>query len=315
MKLRELINIFILENEIKGNSKKTIKQYKSTLNYFADYIEANNFEDVTSNTIKQYQKDLLERNFIGNELHKGKEGQKLTRTTVNSYMTPLRTFFIFLKDNDYLEDNLFEKIKIVKKPKKLQDILSEEQIEKVLMSFSNSELSIRNQAIFLCLVDAGLRLSEICKLNVTDIIFNSSLIKINNAKGFKDRYVPMSLTLKKSIYKYLTLYRIPECIDNEALFLTKENTRMTEKAVTSVIRRLKYKMNFKKFNPHMLRHTFATRYIINGGDMFSLQLILGHEDMQTVRKYVHLARYYMTSDYDSISTANKLVRNNSKIKI
>ena len=314
-KLKEYINLFILENEFKGNSKRTIKQYKSTLGYFVDYIEENNISEITNNTIKEYQKNLLERNFIGNELNKGKANQKISRTTVNSYMTPIRTFCNFLYDENYLDYNLFEKVNLVKKPKKIHEILTEEQIEKVLMSFKNNELSIRNQCLFLLFVDSGLRLSETYSLNVSDVIFNSNMIKINNSKGFKDRLVPMSLTLKKSLYKYLTLYRIPDSMDDDALLLTKDKSRMTDKAVTNVIRRMKYKLNFKKFNPHMLRHTFATRYIINGGDMFSLQLILGHEDIETVRKYVHLARYYMSSDYDKISTANKIVRKNLSIKI
>ncbi len=315
MKLLQLIDMFILDNEIKGNSAKTVAQYSRVLRYFAEFTNNEDVENLTVANIKEYQKNLLERDFIGNSFYSGKEGQKLSRTTVNTYMTHLRTFFIYLYDNGYIEINLFEKVQIVKKPKNLKDILSEEQIEKVLMSFSNCELSIRNQCIFLLMVDAGLRLSEVSNLNVSDIAFNSNMIKIICAKGFKDRYVPMSLTLKKSLYKYITMYRVPDSVDNHALLLSKDNKRMTDKSIMSVISRLRQKMHFTKFNPHMLRHTFATRYIINGGDMFSLQLIMGHEDLTTVRKYVHLARYYLQGDYKNISTCDRLVQNNRNIKI
>ncbi|WP_313343635.1 tyrosine-type recombinase/integrase [Sedimentibacter sp.] len=315
MKLSQLKNMFIIDNEIKGNSKKTIAQYTRVLSYFIEFAGDIDSNSLTVDLLKSYQKNLLERDFIGNSFYSGKEGQKLSRITVNTYMTHLRTFIIYLHDNGYIETNLFEKIKIVKKPKKIKEILSEYQIEKVLMSFTNCEMSLRNQCIFLSMVDAGLRLSEICKLDVPDVMFNSNMIKINEAKGFKDRYVPMSLTLKKSLYKYITMYRVPDSIDNQALFLSKDKMRMSEKAVTMVIVRLRKKMKFEKFNPHMLRHTFATNYIINGGDMFNLQLILGHEDLQTVRKYVHLARYYLQGDYTKISTCDRLSKNNSKIKI
>ena len=230
-------------------------------------------------------------------------------------MTHVRTFIIYLYNNGYISSKLFDKVQIVKKPKKIKEILTEQQIETVLMTFSNCELSVRNECIFLSMVDAGLRLSEVCNLNVSDVILNSNMIKINEAKGFKDRYVPISLSFKKALYKYMTLYRIPDSVDEQALFLSKYRLRMTDKAVTSVICRLRHKVGFKKFNPHLLRHTFATRYIINGGDMFNLQLILGHEDLSTCRKYVHLARYYMQSDYSKISTCDRLVKNNSKIKI
>lgn len=315
MKLSQLVNMFIMDNEIKGNSKKTIAQYTRVLRYFVDFVEDIEADLLTVEIIKSYQKNLLNRDFIGNDFYPGKEGQKLSRITVNTYMTHLRTFIIYLFDNGYIENNLFDKVSIVKKPKKIKDILSEQQIEKVLLSFTNCELSIRNECIFLLMVDSGLRLSEICKLNVSDVAFNNNMIKINEAKGFKDRYVPMSLSLKKSLYKYVTLYRVPDSIDNDALLLSKDKKRMSEKAVTGVIIRLRKKMGFNKFNPHMLRHTFATRYIINGGDMFSLQLILGHEDLSTCRKYVHLARYYLQGDYTKISTCDRLAKNNSKIKI
>lgn len=315
MKLLQLIDMFILDNEIKGNSEKTIAQYKRVLRYFVDF--AGNIDSVSLSVdlLKSYQKNLLERDFIGNAFYSGKKGQKLSRTTINTYMTHLRTFIIYLYDNDYIDSNLFEKVQILKKPKKLKDILTEEQIEKVLMSFSNSALAVRNQCIFLLMVDAGLRLSEVAGLDVSDVHFNSSMIKINEAKGFKDRYVPMSLTLKKSLYKYVTMYRVPNNVAEQALLLSKDNMRMTERAITAVICRIRKKMGFAKFNPHLLRHTFATRYIINGGDMFSLQLIMGHEDLTTVRKYVHLARYYLQGDYKNISTCDRLLQNNRNIKI
>ncbi|WP_312700563.1 tyrosine-type recombinase/integrase [Sedimentibacter sp.] len=315
MKLSQLKDMFIIDNEIKGNSKKTIAQYKRVLGYFIDFTADIDADLLTIDIIKSYQKNLLERQFIGNSFYSGKDGQKLSRTTVNTYMTHLRTFVIYLYDNQYIDANLFDKITIVKKPKIIKEILSDYEIEKVLMSFSNCEMSVRNQCIFLSMVDAGLRLSEICNLDVPDVIFNGNMIKINGAKGFKDRYVPMSLSLKKSLYKYITMYRVPDFIDNKALFLSKDKKRITEKAVTMVIVRLRKKMKFDKMNPHRLRHTFATNYIINGGDMFNLQLILGHEDIQTVRKYVHLARYYLQSSYTNISVCDRLSKNNSKIKI
>ena len=304
-----------MDNEIKGNSKKTVKQYERVLRYFSDFAGNIDSSLLTVDLIKSYQKNLLERDFIGNDFYPGKPGQKLKRTTINTYMTHLRTFIVYLCDNNYIDFNPFEKFHIVKKPKIIKEILTEEQIEDVLMTFSNCELSLRNQCIFLCFVDAGLRLEEVCKLNVCDVSFNSNMIKINEAKGFKDRYVPMSLSLKKSLYKYITMYRVPDSIEEDALFLSKYKKRMTEKAVTSVICRLRGKTGILNLSPHKLRHTFATWYIINGGDMFNLQLILGHEDIETVRKYVHLARYYMQSDYRKISTCDRLVRNNRKIKI
>lgn len=315
MKLSQLVDAFIIDNEIKGNSKKTVAQYSRVLRYFIEFTEDIEVTSLSVELIKSYQKNLLERDFIGNSFYPGKKGQKLSRITVNTYMTHLRTFVIYLFDNGYIETNLFSKIQIVKKPKKIKDILTEEQIEKVLISFTNCELSVRNECIFLLMVDSGLRLSEVCNLNIQDVSLTNNMLKINESKGFKDRYVPISLLLKKSIYKYMTFYRVPDTIDNNALLLSKDKMRMTEKAVTGVICRIRKKMQFNKFSPHMLRHTFATRYIINGGDMFSLQLILGHEDLSTCRKYVHLARYYMQSDFSKLSTCDRLAKNNARIKI
>jgi len=307
--------MFIMDNEIKGNSNRTVEVYESNIGYFVEYVGDLDLEEVTVDTIKQYQRNLLERDFIGNSNNKPKKGKKLSRTTINTYMIHLRTFFIYLYDNGYTDIRYFDKIQVVKKPKILKEILTEEQIEDVLFTFSDCMLQIRNKCIFLLMVDSGLRLQEIINLKIPDIMFNSNMIKINDSKGNKDRYVPMSMASKKSLYKYITFYRVPDRLDITNVFLSKDNNVMSEKAVVSVIRRIKEKMGYKKFNPHMLRHTFATRYIINGGDMFSLQLILGHEDLSMCRKYVHLAKYYMTGDYSKISTADKIIKNNPKIKI
>ncbi len=76
--------------------------------------------------------------------------------------------------------------------------------------------------------------------------------------------------------------------------------------------RIKNRLDLQKLNPHYLRHTFATRYIINGGDMSTLQMIMGHDDIETTRKYIHLANYYMKMDFDKHSSISKIIDKNKR---
>ncbi len=309
MKISEALELYLMEHEVIGSSVNTIKVYRQYVGYFIDFLTDIDINDVQKQSIVDYQLDLLQRKVKGNKFFK--PDKKLSRFTVKGYITHLRAFFKWLYKNKYISVDIFDNYSMVKVPKLVKPIMSEYDIITVLESFGDSEIQLRNKCIFLLLVDCGFRLQEVEKLNIRDVIFTSDMIIIKDSKGDKDRIVPMSLETKRNLYRYFKFYR--PASEFETFFLSIYKEPMTESAITSMLCRLKKKLKLEKLNPHYMRHTYATRYIINGGSMFSLQLLMGHEDIETTRRYVHLANYYLSMDYDDISTVNRLVKE-KKIK-
>lgn len=309
MYIDEALDMFLLYQELKGNSERTIKIYKEYINYFIDFIGKVDIDTITKKDIERYQISLLNRNAINNRYCSNQNERKLSKYTIKGYVVHLRAFFNYLFNDNIMQVKIFDKYKLVKCPKQIKPILSEHEIEQILLSFENNMLGFRNKCIFLLLLDSGLRVQEVSNLKIKDIYFEQNRLFIKNSKGEKDRIVPITLYTKKELIKYLRLYRpSPEDISIDYLFLSIQKEYLSENAIQNMLYRIKNNFELKKLNPHFLRHTFATRYIINGGDMSTLQLIMGHEDIETTRKYVHLAKYYMNINFDKFSTVNKIIR-------
>lgn len=315
MEIKQVMELYLVEQELKGNSPKTIERYRDYICYFVDYFGNKNVEDIKRKDIETYQLYLLNRNAMPNKYSNNGKVKKLSRYTVRGYITHLRAFFNWLYDENILEEKIFNGYKMVKVPKQVKPIMSEEEIELVLMDFGNGMLGTRNKCIFLLLVDSGLRVQEVAKLRICDVMFEQNRLIVKESKGEKDRIVPLTLYTKRELLRYLKLFRpAPDTLSIDYFFLNVDKEPITEGAIQNVLYRLKNRLELKKLNPHFLRHTFATRYIINGGDMSTLQMILGHEDIETTRKYVHLANYYIKMDFDAFSSVSKIMDNKRKKK-
>lgn len=313
MKITEALELFLVDQEIKGNSIRTIEIYTTYIDYLVRYLGDIEIDTISKKTIIEYQLYLLNRNAFPIACVKQPKEKKLSRFTVNTYLKHLRTFFRWLYKNGYICDDIFKEYVFPKVPKLVKPIMSDEEIEEVLFDFSDCMLGCRNKCIFLLMIDSGLRVQEVPGLDISDVMFEQNRILIRDSKGMKDRIVPITLYTKRELLRYLKFYRpTPYSIEEKAFFLSTDNIRITESAIKSLLFRIKNRLGLKKLNPHYLRHTFATRYIINGGDMTTLQMIMGHDDIDTTRKYVHLAKYYMKMDFDKYSSISYIAKNKSK---
>ncbi len=316
MELKQALELFLVDQEIRGNSQRTIEIYTTYIDYLINYIGNVDINTIKKQTIIDYQLYLLNRNAFPIACVKQTNEKKLSRFTVKTYLTHLRTFFRWLYNSNYMNENIFESYVFPKVPKLIKPIMSEEEIEEVLFDFSDGMLGCRNKCIFLLMLDSGLRVQEVPGLDINDVMFEQNRLLIRDSKGMKDRIVPITLYTKRELLKYLKFYRpAPDSIEEKSFFLSTDNIRITESAIKSLLFRIKKRLDLKKLNPHYLRHTFATRYIINGGDMTTLQMILGHDDIDTTRKYVHLANYYIKMDFDKYSSVSSIAnKKNRKVK-
>ena len=156
--------------------------------------------------------------------------------------------------------------------------------------------AVRNRAILLVLYDTGIRVSELCGLRLSDFDRKHSILTVKG-KGSKERRIALGTNCLRNLLYYLDRHRPDEeelaewgSVGEDHLFLSETRTPLTKNGVTLLFKRIRQRAGItgKRVSPHILRHSFAIRYLVLGNDPFSLQELLGHEDMTTVKNYMHM---------------------------
>ncbi|HEU5375172.1 MAG TPA: tyrosine-type recombinase/integrase [Ktedonobacteraceae bacterium] len=183
-------------------------------------------------------------------------------------------------------------------------ILEEEEFEKLLWACAppneqsplGERAAVRNRAILWLLYDTGIRVSELCALRLEHVDRKQGVLTVWG-KGTKERRIAMGQNCQRNLFFYLDYHRPDEeelaewgSHGEDHLFLSETRLPLTKNGMTLLFNRLKKRAGItgKRVSPHILRHTFAIRYLVNGGDPFSLQELLGHEDMATVKMYMRM---------------------------
>lgn len=305
------LEYFLLDRELKGNSIKTINNYRQFLGYFVDYIGSDfDVSLITLNHLKEYQLYLSKKNKYENHPFAPKKAEVISKTTLQSYIRHLRAFIKFLYEEEYLLEDITLKFKLPKADKKIIEVLDEDEIIILLDSMpERSELQVRNKCIIVLMLDSGLRRNEVLTLHYDNVYISQSCIKVFG-KGNKERLVPIGLLTKKLLLKYMNTRSLPE-YETKKLFIDKNKKPMSDNSLKMIYTRLRKKTGIIRLHPHILRHTFATQYLINGGDIFSLQQILGHTSLEMVRRYSHLASSYIIANHKRLSPLDTIQRSRS----
>ena len=166
--------------------------------------------------------------------------------------------------------------------------LTDIEVKQLLNSFEPlTFLGERDKLMCMLMLDCGLRRGEVVKLKLSDID-KSKRTMIINGKGSKQRIVPFGKTVKNQLMRYLALRTEKPCY-SDSLFLTIEREPITSNAIKMLFQRLKISSGISRLYPHLLRHTFATNYIIQGGNLEVLRVLLGHSSISITQIYIHLA--------------------------
>ena len=164
----------------------------------------------------------------------------------------------------------------------------------------------RNQTIFMLLLDTGLRIAELTNLKMRDIHMNEGFLKVLG-KGKKERIVPIGNNAQRALQRYLFRHRPePTNVGVDNVFLSIYGTPLTENSIKLMFARLAKRSTVQRLHAHLCRHTFATRFLINGGDVFTLQQILGHSTLEMVRHYVNLASNHIAIQHQRFSPLDRL---------
>jgi len=195
----------------------------------------------------------------------------------------LNTFFGWLKAEELIAENPVARLKTPKIEHKVVQALTHNEIKRLLDTYSSKSMpDVRNKAILSILLDTGLRVSELANLMIEDVDLNTRVVLVRHGKGGKQRIVRIGSKAQRALWRYITIYRRG---DSDALFLTSSGEPLDVIGVKIMIRRLSKKAGVKVY-AHKLRHTFAINYLRNGGDVFTLQHLLGHSTLQMTQRYL-----------------------------
>lgn len=270
--------------ELRGLSKSTLDEYLTKAKLFQDYFDKPATElDVED--VRQF-------------LHYLSTVKKLAPESVNSYNSGLR-FLYGVTLNASLNPR---QIPRHRKPHKLPDILTKEELQTLFNACDN----LRDKCILMTLYGAGLRLSEVAFLKVSDIQSDKMQLFIRNAKGSKDRYAILSQANLEMLRAYWKAYR-----PKEWLFYSRNHTdtHITPRAVQNLFRKYINKAKItKNVTVHTLRHSFATHLLESGTSIYHIKQLLGHSNINTTCVYLHLVKIEslnVTSPLDQIAESEK----------
>jgi integrase/recombinase XerC/integrase/recombinase XerD len=285
MGLDQLIQHFEIFNRSEGKSPKTIKWYSDVLNLFLRWLESEGMSTQIG-TVGEVEV----RGFVLHLQERTVHGKPLSTHSIANRVRGLRGFFSWLAAKRYTEENALTNIRL---PKTTQIIIEPLNPEEVRLIFNNinedTALGARNTAIMALFLDTGPRLSELANLREEDVHLDQRYIKVMG-KGAKERIVPIGASCQKALLHYYHHFRMePAHARIDSFFLTIDGYPMTTEAVTSMMDRLARRTGLKRLHPHLLRHTYATQFLLNGGDVFLLKQNLGHSTLTMVEHYRHIA--------------------------
>jgi len=313
LELKSLIQGFILSCQTSGRSSRTVEWYDSFLVRFYHFLNSNGLPTSLDLIEKQHVRAFI--HYLQTDAKTPYCGKTLSPFTIQGYVRSLKSFFSWLVREEYLKSNIMTSIPVPKAPSKIVNTFSSEQLKKLITICQASDnYSCRNLCIILFMLDSGIRVSELVNVNLGDVKMNEGFIKIRIAKGGKERLVPVGSVTLKVLWKYINQSRNKPLTDRiDRLFLNSNGLPLTKNGIQQMLRRLGKKAGISgvRCSPHTLRHTFAKNYLLNGGDIFSLQSILGHSSLASVRIYLNLFATDLKKQHQRFSPVDNMVENRS----
>lgn len=292
----DAINGFIEYLSVNKNySQNTIDGYKNDILEFEKFIH----EEKMAAGLLKIRNERVCKNFISYLSNKD-----YASTTIHRKLSSLNSFYNYLVKDEIIDTNYFSNVEAPKSPKRLPKMIKEAEIQMLFeICDLNNKLGYRNFCILGCLYGCGLRVSELCNMQIKDIDFIERTIKITG-KGSKDRIVVMYDELSNSLKYYISTFRLELLYNskdenNRYVFLNKNGTQLTRVGVRKILDKLVSDCGETfHISPHMLRHSFATALLNNGADMRSVQELLGHENLSTTQIYTHVSFDAIRSSYE-----------------
>ncbi|PLA94505.1 site-specific tyrosine recombinase XerD [Ligilactobacillus salivarius] len=274
----------------RGLSENTIASYGIDLKLFLEYLRENEIP-----SFKQVNKEVIV-NYMQSEKNNNKANSSILRS-----VSSLRKFFQYLAQEKIIEKDPMLLIDTPKKKQHLPQVLTKEEVEKLLHSPNTGQvLGLRDRAMLELMYATGLRISEIINLKLEDLHLTMGTLQ-TLGKGHKERIVPVGDEAIKWTNRYLEEAR-PKLLKQKRsnyLFLNFHGNNLTRQGVWKNLKAEVRKAGIQKnITPHTLRHSFATHILENGADLRIVQELLGHADISTTQIYTHLSNKQLADIYN-----------------
>lgn len=280
---------------------------RNSIESFIDYLSIE--RGLSPNTLQAYRRDLcqfrdwLKKEFlqvdsalIGNYLATLREKGNKSRT-LNRKLSVVRMFYKFLYTEGKIDHNPVEGVSSPRLGRKIPSFLSEKEVEALLETPSvDEQYGSRDRAILEVVYGAGLRISELINLNLTDLNLKGGWVKVLG-KGSKERIVPLGREACRWVRIYLRKRRT-ETTDKLSLFCNRYGKRLSRQACWKITKKYSQKSGItKKISPHTLRHSFATHLLSRDADLRFVQELLGHTNISTTQIYTHITQERLKKVY------------------
>jgi integrase/recombinase XerD len=274
----------------KGLSKNTRAAYSRDLNKFFLFIKNRKaYENISAIN----RTDIIE--FLEWQLNSGAE-----HTSVARSLSSIKTYYKFLILDGLIQYNPAADIETPKIKRKLPQVLSIDEVDRLMESPKVSvPLGIRDRAMLELMYATGVRVSELLSLQIEDINLTTGYLRCFG-KGRKERIIPINQTAGEWVHRYLARARNLLVKDHRerTLFLNSRGQKLSRQGFFKILGFYVKKAGIKKeVSPHTLRHSFATHLLENGADLRAVQEMLGHADISTTQIYTHLTRSRLREVY------------------
>jgi len=264
-----------LRNRPEGISPYTVNGYLADLKQFATWFEKNNgapmrIRDVTPVDVRDY-KDYMQTR------------RKFKPATINRHLASIRAYFSWATSEGYIQDQPVH-VKNVQEPDMAPRSLDERAYHKLLRAVQKYG-SKRDIAIIQVLRHTGLRIGELCALDLSDIkLFerNEGTLTVHSGKGRRYREIPLNRDVQRALKEYL---EVRPQVDDPHVFIGQRKNGLTDAAVYSVVKKYARFADLEGVTPHVLRHTFGRSLVNKNVDLITVMKLMGHRRLDSTARY------------------------------
>jgi len=268
-----------------GHSDNTIAAYQRDLQRLAEFAASKGITEARGITTPMLRQFVFLLKDLG-----------LSGATIRRNISAVRTWYSFMVAEGLVERDPSDRLETPKRWRTLPDVLSEDEMNRLLEAPRVEEkLAWRDRALLELAYGAGLRVSELCDLSVTDLMIADGLVRAFG-KGKKERLVPIGRTVVSAVSVYLHTIRptLDRGTTQGRLLLNARGEPLSRVGAWGILKRRAREAGItKRVTPHTLRHSFATHLLEGGADLRAVQEMLGHADLSTTQIYTHVDRDYL----------------------
>ena len=293
LSIRKCFNMYVDDCRSRNCTHKTIIYYQNTIHNFELFYDLDN-------PVKSINKELIKKYVIY------LQDKGVSDATLRTYISGLRTILYFFMKENYIDEF---KVPSIKADVKAKDAYTINELKALLKKPDVKKCSFaefRNWVLVNYLLGTGQRLNTVVNIKVSDIYFDDDLIKLSATKGRRETILPLSSKLKKVLVEYL---RYRQGNNDDYLFCTITGTQMTRGCITTAIKSYNLNRGVKRHSIHLFRNAFAKYYLMNGGDVFRLQKLMCHKNLETTKKYLSFSTNDLNQDYQKLNPLDTIGNN------